>query len=61
MEIVEQKFLKATFGTWSMGLEDAEARMINKTQVSDSTKREYYCMWTLKTFFSDGLNIDSNY
>ena len=42
-------------------LEDVEVRMIDKTQDPDPTKREYYWMRTLKTFFSDGLNIQRDY
>ena len=42
-------------------LEDIRVRMIDKIQGSDPTKRDYYWMRTLKTFFPDGLNIESDY
>ena len=42
-------------------LEDVEVRLIDKTQGSDPTKREYYCMRTLKTLYPDDLNIQSDY
>ena len=41
-------------------LEDVEVRLTDKTQGSDPTKREYHWMTTLKTFYPDGLNIESN-
>ena len=42
-------------------LEDVEVRLINKTQGSGPTNREYYWMRTLKTLYPDGLNIESDY
>ena len=42
-------------------LEDLEGRLIDKTQASDPTKREYYWMRTLKTLHPDGLNLEKNY
>ena len=38
-----------------------KVRMIDKTQASDPTKREFYWMRTLRTLYLDGLNIESNY
>ena len=38
-----------------------EVRLIDKTQGPGPTKREYYCMRTLKTLYTDGLNIESDY
>ena len=40
-------------------LEDVEVTLIDKTQASDLTKREYYWMRTLKTLYPDGLNLES--
>ena len=42
-------------------LKDVEVSLIDKTQSSDPTKREFYWMRTLKTLYPDGLNIDSGY
>ena len=42
-------------------LEDVEVTLIDKTQASDPTKREYYWMRTLKTLYPDGLNLESDY
>ena len=42
-------------------LEDVEVRLIDKTQGSDPTKREYYWMRTLKILYPYGLNIESDY
>ena len=42
-------------------LEDVEVTLIDKTQASEPTKREYHCMRTLKTFYPDGLNLESDY
>ena len=42
-------------------LEDVEVTLIDKTQASDPTKREYYWMGTLKTLYPDGLNLESDY
>ena len=36
-------------------LEDVEVTLIDKTQASDPTKREYYWMRTRKTLYPDGL------
>ena len=41
--------------------EDVEVTLIDKTQASNPTKREYYWMGTLKTFYPDGLNLDCDY
>ena len=53
MENVKQKFLQSHF------LKDD--RLIDKTQGSDPTRREYYRMRRLKTFSPDVLNIESDY
>ena len=42
-------------------LKDVEARLIDKIQRSDPSKREFYWMRTLKTLHPDGLNIESDY
>ena len=42
-------------------LEDVEIRLIDKTQGSGPTKREYYRVRTLKSLYLDGLNIESDY
>ena len=42
-------------------LGDVEVTLIDKTQASDPTKREYYWMATLKTLYPDGLNLESDY
>ena len=55
-------FYKAIFCKMIKGLlEDVRVRLIDKIQGSHPTKRQYHCMRTLKTFFSDGLNIESDY
>ena len=41
-------------------LKDVEVRLIDKTQASDLTKREFYWMRILSNFFPDGLNIESD-
>ena len=63
MENVKQKFLQSHFlqDDHKGFLEDVEVRLIDKTQGSDPTKREYYWMRTLKTLYPDGLNIESDY
>ena len=63
MENVKQKFLQSHFlqDDHKGFLEDAEVRLINKTQDSHPTKREYYWMRKLKTLYPDGLNIESDY
>ena len=42
-------------------LEDIEVTLVEKTQASDPTKREYYWMRTLKTLYLDGLYLESDY
>ena len=42
-------------------LKDVEVRLIDKTQGSDQTNREFYWMRTLKTSYPDGLDIESEY
>ena len=63
MENVKQKFLQRHFlqDDHKGFLEDNKVRVIDKTQISDPTKGEYYWMRTFKTLYPDGLNIQSNY
>ena len=42
-------------------LKDVEVWLIDKTQASDPTKREFYWMRALRTLYPDGLNIESDY
>ena len=42
-------------------VKDVEVRLIDKTRASDSGKREFCWMRTLKTLYPDGLNIESDY
>ena len=58
MENVKQKLLKSHFLQRDQGfLKDVEVRLIDKTQVSGPTKREFYWMIKLRTLHPDGLNI----
>ena len=53
---VKQMFLQSPFlQNYHKGF------LIDKTQGSDPTKREYYLMRTLKTLYPDALNIESDY
>ena len=61
MEDVKQMFLDFLQDDHKGFLEDVEVRLIDKTQGSDPTKREYYWMRTIKTLHPDGLNIESDY
>ena len=63
MENVKHKFLQSRFlqDDYKGFLEYVEGRLIDKTQDSNLTKRDYYCMRTLKTLYPDGLNIERNY
>ena len=63
MENVKQKFLQSHFLQCDHQgfLKDIEVRLIDKMQASDPTKREFYWMGTLGTFYPDGLNIESDY
>ena len=63
MENVKQKFLQCQFLQPDRKgfLKDVKIRLIDKTQGSDPTKRELYCIRILKTLYADGLNIDSDY
>ena len=58
MENVKQKFLQSQFlqRDHQGFLKDAEVRLIDKTQASDPTKREFHWMRT----HPDGLNIESD-
>ena len=42
-------------------LKDVEPRLTDKAQASDPTNREFYWMITLRTFYPDGFNIESDY
>ena len=63
MEDVKQKFLQSYFlQLHHQGfLKGVEVGLIDKTQTSDPTKREFYWMRTLRTLYPDGVNIDSDY
>ena len=63
MENVKQKFLQSHFlrRDHQGFLKDVEVCLIDKTQASDPTKREFYWMRTLRTLYLDGLNIKSDY
>ena len=63
MENVKQKFLQSHFlqHDYQGFLKDVEVRLIDKTQASDPTKREFYWIRTLRTLYPDGLNIESDY
>ena len=63
MENVKQNFLQSHFLPHDHQgfLKDVEVRLIDKTQVFDPTKREFYWMRTLKTLYPDDLNIESDY
>ena len=62
MENVKQTFLQSHFLQRDQQgfLKDVEVRLIDKTQASDPTKREFYRMRTLGTLYPDGLNIESD-
>ena len=63
IESCKQQFLQNHFGQDNHHgfLKDAKVTLIDKTQASDSNKREYYWMRTLKTLYPDGLNLKSDY
>ena len=63
MENVKQKvFTKPLFAGWSQRFSGrCWVKLIDKTQGSDPTKQEYYWMRTLKSLYTDGLNIESDY
>ena len=63
IESCKQQFLQNYFlqDDRHGSLEDVEAMLIEKTQVSDSIKREYYQMRTLKTQHHNDLNLESDY
>ena len=63
MENIKQKFSESHFlqPDHKRFLKDVNIRLIDKTQVSDPTKRKFYWRRTLKTLNPDGLNIESNY
>ena len=63
MENVKQKLLQSHFlqSDHQGFLKDVEVRLIDKTQASDPTKREFYWMRTLRTLYPDDLIIESDY
>ena len=63
MENVKQTFLQSHLlqRDHQGFLKDVEVRLIDKTQASDPTKREFYWMRTLRTLYPDGLNTESDY
>ena len=63
MENVKQKFLQSHFlqHNHQILLKDVEVQLIDKTQPSDPTKREFYWMRRLRNLYPDGLNIESDY
>ena len=63
MEDGKQKFLQSyVLQLDHQGfLKDVEVRLLDKTQSSDPTKKEFYWMRTLRTLYPDGLNIESDY
>ena len=62
MENVKQKFLQNHFlqRDHQGFIKDVEVRLIDKTQASDPTKREFYWMRTLRTLYPDGVNNESD-
>ena len=42
-------------------LEEEKVGLTDNIQTSDPTKEELYWMRTLRTFYPDGLNIESGY
>ena len=56
MENVKQKFLQSHILQRGF-LKDVEVQLIDKTQASNPTKREFYWMRTFRTLYPDGLNI----
>ena len=63
MENVNQTFLHSYFlqRDHQGFLKDVEVRLIDKTQASDPTEREFHWMRKLRTLYPDGLNIESDY
>ena len=62
MENAKQKLLQSHIlqDDHKCFLENVEVRLIDKTQGSDPTKREYYWMRRLKTLYPDALNNESD-
>ena len=52
MESVTKSFLQRDHQGF---LKDVEVRLIDKTQASDPTKREFYWMRTLRSLYPDDL------
>ena len=63
MENFKQEFLQSLFlqPDHKDFLKGVEVRLIDKTQCSYSTKGEFYWVRTARTFYLDGLNIESDY
>ena len=63
MENVKQTLLENLFfqSDHQGFLEEGKVRMTDKMQTSDPTKQELYWMITLRTFYPDDLNIESDY
>ena len=63
MENVKQTFLQSHLlqRDHQGFLKDVEVRLIDKTQASNPTKREFHWMRTLRTLYLDGFNIESDY
>ena len=63
LENVKQNFLQSYFlqRDHQGFLNDVKVRLIDKTQASDPTKREFYWMRTLRTLYPDGLNSESDH
>ena len=64
MENMKQKFSQSHFlQRHHQGfLKDIEVRLIDKTQVSDPSKREFYRMRTLRTlYWNKGFDTESGY
>ena len=63
MENVKQRFLQSHFLQQDHQgfLKKVEDQLIDKTQASDPTKREFYWMRALRTLCPYSLNIESDY
>ena len=63
IESCKEQFLQSYFlqDDHHAFLKDVEVTLIDESQASDHTKREYYWMKTLKTLYPDGLNLESDY
>ena len=63
MKNVKQKFLQSHFLQRDLKgfLKDVEVRLVDKTQASDPTRREFYWMRILWTLYPDGLYSERDY